>query len=426
MIGVHFAGGAEVKPQPEISLPGVAAEVDPRLPPRRRLEQLLNELVRIGRRLRRHRRERWQFSVNRVDYRARGVVRGDQLPGRAAIFGDEGPGAIPHLIDFSGGALGCEPIVEVERRLIRVGVASQTERVGYRAAVGTPRQVVVVANRRIGGKFPLPVIIPPTEHAVLTRCRVAIPNIDRVVGVSKGGIGDPVFQTKVHAGTTGGLVPAVAALAVDGFARKDSRRLAGVVRRRVHAVPRLAAAGGGEMPEIHVERGKCQPPGSRGIGESQVIRAAPRRNLQQSAGIGGVNQYEVAIVGQREELSAIQPVLEVLRGRRETNETSRPEPAECDAVVPPYRCVRIVVGRVTGCLRRVRGDLEQTTVGGHAIEWPGAILGELQTGHNRHITRSNRDTAHVTTLFVGETLIGGGIGTARRGRATGSTAVELR
>ena len=188
---------------------------------------------------------------------------------------------------------------------------------------------------------------------------------------------------------------------------------------------RLAAAGGSEMPEVDVEGREREPPGVRSACERQVIRAAPRSNRLQRTGISGVDEHEVAIVGQREELSAVQPTFKVLRGCREADETIRPKPGECAAVVPDLRRVRVVVGRVVDCLP-AWGDLEQPAVGGHSIERSSAVLGELQTGHNRCIARCNRDAAQVPTLSVGKPLIGGGIGTARRSRAAAGAPVELR
>ena len=86
-------GRSELKSQPHVSRPGELAEVDPRLPPTRALEEFLHDLIGLLADPRRDRREGRQDPVSRIGIRSRMGVRRDGDPGARPLEREHGPTA---------------------------------------------------------------------------------------------------------------------------------------------------------------------------------------------------------------------------------------------------------------------------------------------------------------------------------------------
>ena len=237
---VHFAGGAEVESQAEVGLVGIAAQIDPGLPPRAAVEQLLDVLVRVGRHVGRHGGERRQFGIRFIHGGESRVVGRHDGPRHAAVLRDEGPRAVHHatFVGACGVGLGLQPVVEIERRPVAVLVAREAEGIRRQAAIGAARQVVAVCNRRVGGEVLLPGAILNTVLSVLGLV-VEVP-------------GPILLKTEVHAHAASGL-GVLNSVALSIGDRLQGGTVPCVVGSDIDAVAGVASPCGRGMPEVDVE-----------------------------------------------------------------------------------------------------------------------------------------------------------------------------
>ena len=128
------------------------------------------------------------------------IVRGQRLPCEPVVDRDKYAGAVSHGVTSASARriLGVKEVVKVKRWLVGVVVARKAKRIRDHAAVGTARQVVVVAtgrDRTAGSEVFLPVV--PS---------VAL-GPELVGGVNPGGgvatTGPELFEAEVHASVGG-------------------------------------------------------------------------------------------------------------------------------------------------------------------------------------------------------------------------------
>ena len=240
---IHLAGGAEVKPQTDIGSPRPLAKVDASLTPAAGgIEELLDMLVvDVGDRDRGGSGRRvGQFAILRGVVGGGLIVGGQHLPRETIVHGNERASTIPHAIGLARGVLGVEEVVEVERRLVGVGVTGKAEGIRGQAAVGTTRQVVVVAAGGDGaarGEILLPVVACVANGAEL------IGGTDPGVEVATRA-GAELLQAEVHADVVSAPEEALCL------------RGSGIVWRLDLAVAGIGIPQFGWMPEIDVERGE--------------------------------------------------------------------------------------------------------------------------------------------------------------------------
>ncbi len=310
--GIHFTGGAEVEPQAEVGLVGIAAQIDPGLPPRPAVEQLLDVLIRIGRKVGRHRGERRQFGVALVHRGASRVVGGHDGPCHAGVLRDEGPGAVHHATVHATGCIGfgLQPVVEIERRLVGVLVAREAEGIRRQAAIGAARQVVAVGNGRIGGEVLLPGTI---LDAVL-------PIGGLVIQIVRAGA-SILLEPEVHAHATLGLGGVfIVALSVED--NLVCRAVAGVIGSDIDAVAGVGRPVGRGVPEIDVERREGEASGAENrrvdvLRVGDAVFVAVEHLLERS---GGVKRPQSAGAVDRKQRVLQRPAVEILWAEGEAAE----------------------------------------------------------------------------------------------------------
>ena len=375
---VHFASGAEVESQAEVGLVRVASQIDPGLPPRAAVEQLLDVLVRVGRHVGRHRGERRQFSVGLVRAGEQRIVGRYDGPRHAAVRRDEGPGTVRHTTVRGAGCivLGLQPVVEIERRPVGILVAREAEGIRRQAAVGAAREVVGVGNRRIRRQILLPSAI---LDAVLPVSGLVIQIVRAAASI--------LLEPEVHAHATLGLDGVfIVALCVED--KLALCAVAGVVGGDTDAVAGVGRPFGRGMPEVDVEwrEGEARGAADAGgdvlrVGDAVAVTVEDRQECAR-----GVKRPQCAAAVDRKQRILQRSAVEILGPERQAAE--RHCEADGALVALPIDLQGVGYARRRRIEVNQRGkagagvDGEEITVGVDAVE---LTVHELHAGHEAEV-----------------------------------------